>query len=183
MPPRDWPAQTAHERPRPLWHLPECQTVQSVLKTVCQTRWGSRQAMSERILEQQKAIAQVISNERKLRHLTLSRQDVDVLEADNKSLSPLVEFTDALSGEKYVSVLWQPSPKPSGQVARGVDGVYRRYPPAGDRERPLRRQLRQRARKIRYPLKDCLMFSQGREPGVRAEQSISRTRNPIRTVR
>jgi cell shape-determining protein MreC len=70
--------------------------------------------MSERIPEQQKAIAQVISNERKLRHLTLSRQDVDVLEADNKSLSPLVEFTDALSGEKYVSVLWQPSPKPSG---------------------------------------------------------------------
>ena len=44
--------------------------------------------MSERILEQQKAIAQVISNERKLRHLTLSRQDVDVLKADNKSLSP-----------------------------------------------------------------------------------------------
>ena len=70
--------------------------------------------MSERILEQQKAIAQVLSNERKLRHLTLSRQDVDVLEAVNKSLSPLVEFTDALSGEKYVSVLWQPSPKPSG---------------------------------------------------------------------
>ena len=106
-----------------------------------------------------------------------------MLEADNKSLSPLVEFTDALSGEKYVSVLWQPSPKPSGQVARGVDGVYRRYPPAGDRERPLRHsnrhngeQLRQRARKIRYPLKDCLMFSQGREPGVQAEQSTSRTR-------
>ena len=84
------------------------------LKTECQTRYGSRQAMTERILEQQKAVAQVLSNDRKLRHLTLSWQDVDVLEAVNKSLSPLVEFTDALSGEKYVSVLWQPSPKPSG---------------------------------------------------------------------
>ena len=35
MPPRDWPAQTAHERPRPLWHLPECQTVQSVTARAC----------------------------------------------------------------------------------------------------------------------------------------------------
>ena len=73
------------------------------LKTECQTRYGSRQAMTERILEQQKAVAQVLSNDRKLRHLTLSWQDVDVLEAVNKSLSPLVEFTDELSGEKYVS--------------------------------------------------------------------------------
>ena len=72
------------------------------LKTECQTRYGSRQAMTERILEQQKAVAQVLSNDRKLRHLTLSWQDVDVLEAVNKSLSPLVEFTDELSGEKYV---------------------------------------------------------------------------------
>lgn len=29
---------------------------------------------------------------------------IDVLEAINKSLSPLFEFTDALSGEKYISV-------------------------------------------------------------------------------
>ncbi|KAL2081527.1 hypothetical protein ACEWY4_023380 [Coilia grayii] len=74
------------------------------LKTECPTRWGSRQAMIDRILEQQKAIAQVLSNDRKLRHLIPSWQDIDVLEAVIKSLSPLVEFTDALSGEKYVSV-------------------------------------------------------------------------------
>ncbi|XP_051959033.1 uncharacterized protein LOC127626931 [Xyrauchen texanus] len=60
--------------------------------------------MIDRVLEQQKAIAQVLSSDRKLRHLTLSWQDIDVLEAIKKSLSPLVEFTDALSGEKYVSV-------------------------------------------------------------------------------
>ncbi|KAK0141200.1 Zinc finger BED domain-containing protein 1 [Merluccius polli] len=74
------------------------------LKTEFPTRWGSREAMIDRVLEQQKAIAQVLSNDRKLRHLILSWQDIDVLEAVNKSLSPLVEFTDALSGEKYVSV-------------------------------------------------------------------------------
>ncbi|CAM4455072.1 unnamed protein product [Leuciscus chuanchicus] len=74
------------------------------LKTECPTRWGSRQAMVDRVLEQQKAIAQVFSGDRKARHLTLTWQDIDVLEAINKSLSPLVEFTDALSGEKYVSV-------------------------------------------------------------------------------
>ncbi|XP_055053943.2 E3 SUMO-protein ligase ZBED1 [Misgurnus anguillicaudatus] len=74
------------------------------LKTECPTRWGSRQEMISRVLEQHKAITQVLSSDRKLRHLTLSWQDIDVLEAINKCLSPLVEFTDALSGEKYISV-------------------------------------------------------------------------------
>lgn len=36
------------------------------LKTECPTRWGSRQAMIDRVLEQQKAIAQVLSNDRKV---------------------------------------------------------------------------------------------------------------------
>ena len=31
-------------------------------------------------------------------------QDIDVLESVNKAISPLQEFTDALSGEAYVSV-------------------------------------------------------------------------------
>ncbi|KAK0156302.1 Zinc finger BED domain-containing protein 1 [Merluccius polli] len=74
------------------------------LKTECPTRWGSRQAMIGRVLEQQKAIAEVLFNDTKTRHLTPSWQDIDVLEAINKSLSPLIEFTDALSGEQYVSV-------------------------------------------------------------------------------
>lgn len=74
------------------------------LITECPTRWGSRQAMVGRILEQQKAIAQVLSVDKKVRHLVPSWQDIDVLEAINRALSPLVEFTDALSGEKYISV-------------------------------------------------------------------------------
>ncbi|XP_039597059.1 E3 SUMO-protein ligase ZBED1-like [Polypterus senegalus] len=74
------------------------------LKTECPTRWGSRQAMIERIIEQQKAIAHVLSSDKKSRHLIPTWQDMDVLEAINKSLHPLVNFKDALSDEKYVSV-------------------------------------------------------------------------------
>ncbi|KAK0152913.1 Zinc finger BED domain-containing protein 1 [Merluccius polli] len=78
--------------------LPEHQ-----LKTECPTRWGSRQQMIQRILEQLPAISQVL-NDRKVRHLVPTWQDIEVLEAMNNTLSPLAEFTDALSGELYVSV-------------------------------------------------------------------------------
>ncbi|XP_041841996.1 E3 SUMO-protein ligase ZBED1-like [Melanotaenia boesemani] len=74
------------------------------LKTECPTRWGSRQAMIARVLEQQRAISQVLSSDRKSRHLIPTWQDTDVLEAINKALQPLIEFTDALSSEKYVSI-------------------------------------------------------------------------------
>ncbi|XP_033931087.1 E3 SUMO-protein ligase ZBED1-like [Pseudochaenichthys georgianus] len=74
------------------------------LITECQTRWGSRQMMISRILEQQKALSQVLSVDKKLRHLIPNWQDIDVLESVSKSLGPLLEFTDALSGEDYVSV-------------------------------------------------------------------------------
>lgn len=68
------------------------------------TKWGSCQKMIERVLEQESAISRVLKADRKCRHLVLSLQDVDVLESVNKVLSPLQEFTDALSGEHYVSV-------------------------------------------------------------------------------
>lgn len=74
------------------------------LTTETPTRWGSRQKMIERILEQEKAIAEVLRADRKSRHLVLTWQDVEVLESLNKVLSPLQDFTDALSGEEYVSV-------------------------------------------------------------------------------
>ena len=74
------------------------------LKTECPTRWGSRHTMIERVLEQQRAISQVLSSDRKSRHLIPSWQDTEILEAIHKSLHPLTEFTDALSSEKYVSV-------------------------------------------------------------------------------
>lgn len=72
--------------------------------TDCQTRWGSTQKMIARVLEQQRALTKVLSTDRKVRHLLPSWQDLDVLESVNKALSPLQDFTDALSGESYVSI-------------------------------------------------------------------------------
>ncbi len=74
------------------------------LITECPTRWGSRQRMIQRVLEQQRAISDVLSADRKSRHLVPSWQDLDVLESINQALQPLQEFTEALSGERYVSV-------------------------------------------------------------------------------
>ncbi|XP_061571822.1 E3 SUMO-protein ligase ZBED1-like [Cololabis saira] len=68
------------------------------------TRWGSREKMIERVLEQEKAISQVLAADKKTRHLVLTWQDLEVLESVHKALKPLLEFTDALSGESYVTV-------------------------------------------------------------------------------
>ncbi|XP_077359939.1 E3 SUMO-protein ligase ZBED1-like [Festucalex cinctus] len=74
------------------------------LITECQTRWGSKLLMINRILEQQKALSEVLSQDRSTRHLVLGYQDLDVLESVSKALGPLHEFTDALSAEDYFSV-------------------------------------------------------------------------------
>lgn len=74
------------------------------LVTESPTRWGSRQKMIERFLEQEKAITRILAGDKKTRHLVPSWQDLEVLEATNRAVKPLQEFTDALSGESYVSV-------------------------------------------------------------------------------
>jgi len=60
--------------------------------------------MIERILEQESALRQVLSNDRKSVHLIPSWQDMQVLESIKSALSPLHSFTDLLSGEKHVTV-------------------------------------------------------------------------------
>ena len=60
--------------------------------------------MMERVLEQKRAITVVLEKDRKARHLIPTWQDIDVLESVNKALHPLQDFTDALSGEAYISV-------------------------------------------------------------------------------
>ncbi|XP_035984201.1 zinc finger BED domain-containing protein 1-like isoform X1 [Fundulus heteroclitus] len=74
------------------------------LITETPTRWGSRQQMIQRFLEQEKALSQVLLADKKARNLVPSWQDMMVLESMNKALGPLFEFIDALSGEKYVTV-------------------------------------------------------------------------------
>ncbi|KAK7889268.1 hypothetical protein WMY93_024828 [Mugilogobius chulae] len=53
--------------------------------------------MIQRILEQQRALTDVLSADKKSRHLIPTWQDLDVLESVNQALQPLQEFTDALS--------------------------------------------------------------------------------------
>lgn len=74
------------------------------LVTESPTRWGSRQKMIERFLEQEKVISRILAGDRKTRHLVPAWQDLEVLESIDKAIKPLQEFTDALSGESYVSV-------------------------------------------------------------------------------
>ena len=49
-------------------------------QTESATRWGSRQLMIERILEQEAAITKVLSSDKKSRNLVLTWQDIEVLE-------------------------------------------------------------------------------------------------------
>ncbi|KAL2083830.1 hypothetical protein ACEWY4_019348 [Coilia grayii] len=72
------------------------------LITDCATRWGSKLAMVERILEQAQAIRHVLSDDRRS-NLSLTWQDTDVLQAVQKALKPVSDFTDILSGENYVT--------------------------------------------------------------------------------
>ena len=69
----------------------------------CQTQWGSLQKMIAKVLEQEKALRQVLSVDRKTAHLVPTLQNLEVLESINKALFPLADFTDILSGEKYVT--------------------------------------------------------------------------------
>lgn len=54
------------------------------LTTETPTRWGSRQKMIQRVLEQERAISRILMTDRKTRNLVLRWQDVEVLEAVNK---------------------------------------------------------------------------------------------------
>ncbi len=61
--------------------------------------------MVARMLEQEVAVRQVLSADRKSSHLFRSWQDLEVLESINSALTPLKDFTDILSAwESYVTV-------------------------------------------------------------------------------
>ena len=68
------------------------------------TRWGSTYQMIARILEQQQAICAVPAEDRKNWHQMPSDHEFSVLEAVDSVLRPLHVFTDALSGEKYITI-------------------------------------------------------------------------------
>ncbi|XP_060774450.1 E3 SUMO-protein ligase ZBED1-like [Neoarius graeffei] len=94
-----WKKKAALKQAQQELNLPEHSLI-----TECPTRWGSRQKMTGRVLEQSKALCQVLSEDKKTWHLVPTWPDTDVLESINGALGPLQEFTDALSGEDYISV-------------------------------------------------------------------------------
>lgn len=61
------------------------------------------QRKNDRGLEQTKALTKVLSGTHAW-PLLPTWQDMDVLTSIHKALHPLQEFTDALSGEEYVSI-------------------------------------------------------------------------------
>lgn len=67
------------------------------------TDWGSVQKIASRVLEQEKLICKVLSEEdRKTSHLIPTWQDIDVLESIEAALGPLANVTDMLSAENFV---------------------------------------------------------------------------------
>ena len=68
------------------------------------TRWGSTFEMIERFLEQQAAFCAVLADDRKSWTLMPQDPDLCVYETVKEVLGPLSEFTDALSGEKEVTI-------------------------------------------------------------------------------
>lgn len=79
-------------------------TYKHQLITESPTRWGSCHAMIARVPKEEKAISKMFSADRKTRHLAPLWQDIKFLESIHNAHNPLVEFTDALSGEAHVGV-------------------------------------------------------------------------------
>ena len=68
------------------------------------TRWGSTYDMIARILEQQQAISSVLAEDRKNWHKMPTDAEFSTMETVVDVLKPLSLLTDALSGEKQVTV-------------------------------------------------------------------------------
>ncbi|XP_014187161.1 E3 SUMO-protein ligase ZBED1, partial [Haplochromis burtoni] len=94
-----WKRQRALQAAQKELGLPEHKLI-----TECCTRWGSKQRMIQRLLEQEKAITQVLAADKTTRHLMLTWQDIEVLDSVRTALNPLLEFTDAFSAEEYVTI-------------------------------------------------------------------------------
>ena len=60
--------------------------------------------MIERVLEQERAISEVLKADKKTKCLVLGYNEKDVMESVVKALGPLRDFTDALSGENCVFI-------------------------------------------------------------------------------
>lgn len=60
--------------------------------------------MITRVLKNKRAIRRVLGDDRETAHLVPKWQDIEVLEAVDAALEPLADFTDIMSGSKYVTI-------------------------------------------------------------------------------
>ena len=79
-------------------------TPQHKLKNEVSTRWGLVYEMIERIIEQQQAISAVLAEDRKYWYSMPTDKELNVLERVLEVLKNIYYLTDALSGEKEVTV-------------------------------------------------------------------------------
>ena len=60
--------------------------------------------MIERVLKNKRAIRRVLNDDRETAHLVPTWQDLEILEAIDAAIAPLADFTDIMSGSKYVTI-------------------------------------------------------------------------------
>ena len=73
------------------------------LVTECTTRWGMHYKMLERLVEQERALVQILGADLKTTHLKPRWQDTEAMESVVSALKPISDLTDILSGEEHVT--------------------------------------------------------------------------------
>jgi len=99
------------------------------------TRWGSTYDMVARIVEQQQAICSVLAEDRKHWNKMPSDGNFANLEDMVKVLHPLSIFTDALSGEKHVTI---------SAVRPLLDHILKKIVDVQPSDRPMVKQMKEK---------------------------------------
>ena len=73
------------------------------LVTECTTRWGTHYKILDRILEQERALVQILGADTKTAHLKPLWQDTEVIESIVSALKSVSDLTDVLSREERVT--------------------------------------------------------------------------------
>ena len=73
------------------------------LVTEYTTHWGTPYKVFERILEEERALVQILGADPKTTHLKPRWQDTEVMESVVSALKPISDLTDILSGEERVT--------------------------------------------------------------------------------
>ena len=73
------------------------------LVTECITHWGTRYKMLDQILEQERALVQILAADLKTMNLKPCWQYTEVMESVVLALKPISDLIDILSGEERIT--------------------------------------------------------------------------------